>query len=101
MQQKTEKKKISKAEFERLCREACTESILQNKDEDQMICAICKKVYEYLEQDSGRVWDLPDSSGKDCRYELDMEITVGDRLSESFNWIKLAKTFIDEALVKT
>ena len=102
MQQDSERKKLSKAMYERLCREACVNPKAPASDEtveDAYWWSICQRVYHYLGVEFMFIPVENASRGDVYRYNLQQ--LVHNLQSEFFDSLAIPSKYINEAMGKT
>ncbi len=102
MEQSTERKILTKAEYERLCREACASlkaSVTDGVAEDSYWWSICQRVYHYLDVE---FMFIPiENAPRGDVYRYNLQQLVHNRQSESFDTLAIPSKYINEALGKT
>lgn len=101
MEQKTERKMLTKAEYERLCREVCASlkaSASDEVDEDAYWWNICQRVYHRLDEEFGfmPIENVP----RGDVYRRNIQQLVHNHQSESFDTLAIPSKYINEALGK-
>jgi hypothetical protein len=101
MEQNTERKMLTKAEYERLCRDACVTlkaSAIDEVDADAYWWSVCQRVYRYLDVEFMFI-PIENAPPGDV-YRHNLQQLVHGRQSESFDTLAIPNKSINEAMGK-